>query len=94
MRKLLEVSIPISFLREDDKYIAYTPALDLSTYGSTEDEAKRRFSEAVEILFNELDEKGTLHEVLTGLGWKRIDKSWQPPTVKTELESIKVPAAT
>jgi hypothetical protein len=92
MKGLLEVSIPVSFFREDDKYIAYTPVLDLSTYGSTEEEAKRRFSEVVKIFFDQLDEKGTLHEVLTELGWRRVDRNWQPPKVKTEYESIKLPA--
>lgn len=92
MKKALEVSIPISIFREDDKYIAYSPVLDLVTYADSEEQVKRRFSESTDIFFEELEAKGTLDEILTELGWKKIADQWQPPTVKTESESVKVPA--
>jgi len=90
---MLEFKLPVSFLREGKKYVAYTPALDLSTSGRTYEEAKRRFREIVSIFFEELIKKGTLDEVLRDLGWKRIQAEWSPPVIiSQELQSIRVPA--
>ena len=61
-----EVSLPVSILKEGKYFIAYTPALDLSTSGKTFAEVKERFGEVVQIFFEELLEKGTLEEVLAG----------------------------
>lgn len=60
----LDFRIQVNFLREGNKFIAYTPALDLSTSGKTYKEAKERFAEAVSIFFEEIMEKGTLEDVL------------------------------
>jgi predicted RNase H-like HicB family nuclease len=90
---MLEFKLPVSFLREGKKYVAYTPALDLSTSGRTYKEAKRRFSEIVNIFFEELVKKGTLEEVLRDLGWKRVQSKWSPPVIiSQELQSVRVPA--
>lgn len=51
--------LPVSFLREGKRFIAYTPALDLSTSGKTFEEAKEHFVEASELFFEELDRMGT-----------------------------------
>ena len=90
---MLEFKLSVSFLREGKKYVAYTPALDLSTSGRTYKEAKRRFSEIVNIFFEELVKKGTLEEVLRDLGWKRVQSKWSPPVIiSQELQSVRVPA--
>ena len=47
----LKFQIPVSILKEDKKYVAYTPALDLSTSGKSYQEVKKRFSEIVNIFF-------------------------------------------
>ena len=54
------VTLNITFYREGDKFIAYSPALDLSTCGDTQDQAKRRFGEALQIFLDETDKMGTL----------------------------------
>lgn len=88
----LYVSLPVSILREKNRYIAYTTALDLSTSGRTYQEAKRRFGEAVNIFFEELEKMGTLDEVLQNLGWRKMQKQWQPPVVVShESEIVRVP---
>jgi hypothetical protein len=90
----LEISLPVSFLREGKYFIAYTPALDLSTSALSFDKAKKRFEEVVKIFFEELMEKGTLDEVLADLGWRKVRKRWTPPVlVAQESESIKIPLA-
>ena len=52
----LKFDLPVSFLKEGDQYIAYTPALDLSTCGQSYEQAKKRFVEAVDIFLAELVE--------------------------------------
>lgn len=87
----IQFSLPVSILREGDSYIAYTPALDLSTVGNNFEEAKQRFGEAVELFFEEISEKGTLEDVLLELGWEKHDKKLTPPVVvahQTEQFSI------
>jgi hypothetical protein len=82
MRKpVLEFKLPVSILKEGKKFIAYTPALDLSTSGKSYKEVKRRFNEIVNIFFEELVKKGTLEEVLRNFGWQRIQTKWNPPIV-------------
>jgi len=78
---MLEVNLPVSFLREGDKFVAYTPALDLSTSGKSFKEVQTRFKEIVGIFFEEIIEKGTINEVLVNLGWKKIQSKWTPPIV-------------
>lgn len=94
MKKLnFEFKLPVSIIRECKKYIAFTPALDLSTSGKSYEEVKKRFQEAVIIFIEELVEKGTLEEVLLDLGWKRIRARWNPPMIiSQDFQTIKVPA--
>ncbi|MCL5733451.1 MAG: hypothetical protein M1334_02170 [Patescibacteria group bacterium] len=88
---IFNLSLPVSVLKENKRFIAYTPALDLSTSGKTYAEVKKHFSEAVKIFFDELVERGTLEETLSNLGWKQIQKKWQPPTVvSNELQSVSI----
>lgn len=42
-----EVQLPVTIFREDKYFIAYTPALDLSTSGKSYSEVKKRFDEVV-----------------------------------------------
>lgn len=90
---MLEFKLPVSILQEGKKYVAYTPALDLSTSGNNYEDVKRRFSEIVDIFFEELVKKGTLEDVLLDSGWTRADAQWMPPTVVSqESQIVRVPA--
>ena len=89
----LEIELPVSFLREGKKYIAYTPTLDLSTSGKSYKETKKRFEEIVNIFFEELTKKGTLEDALSDLGWRRVQSKWNPPVIiSQEFQTIRVPA--
>ncbi len=79
--KKREIKLLFNLFKEGRNYIAYSPALDLSTFGKTEKEAKDNFSEIVELFFDELEELGSLERVLTDLGWRKIKKEWNPPVV-------------
>jgi predicted RNase H-like HicB family nuclease len=43
-------TVPLCFMKEKSSFIAFSPALDLSTCGKTFEEAKTNFSEALEIM--------------------------------------------
>jgi hypothetical protein len=89
---MLELKLSVSIIREGKKFIAYTPALDLSTSGRSYEEVKKRFNEIVNIFFEELIKKGTLEEVLYNLGWKRIKAEWTPPMVISQRSyNVRVP---
>lgn len=88
----IAVNLPVAFITEGERVIAYTPALDLSTSGKDTAEAKVRFSEIVSIFFNDLLEQGTLDAVLSDLGWLRINSAWNPPVISQESVSVSIPS--
>lgn len=92
MKKIkLQINLPVSIFKEGKTYVAYTPALDLSTCAKSCAQVERRFNEIVEVFFEELLREGTLEEALSDLGWKKIKKEWRPPTVITQrMEKMKV----
>ena len=94
MKKMyIQYSLPVSVIRENKRFVAYTPALDLSTSGKSYAEAQRRFLEISSIFLEELFQKGTASEVLGELGWRKTKKQWQPPVVVSQQsEIISVPA--
>ncbi len=90
----IEGKIPVLFFKDSDKFVAYSPVLDISTCGNTKPQAKERFLELISIFLEELTEMGTLDDVLTECGWKKIPTkhTWSPPIYKgIQTESIKIP---
>ncbi|MBI2032450.1 MAG: hypothetical protein HYV38_00775 [Candidatus Levybacteria bacterium] len=77
----VQFGLPVSILKEGDIFVAYTPALDLSTSAETFEKAQENFIEAVNIFFEELMEMGTLNDVLIELGWQKQDNQLVPPVV-------------
>jgi hypothetical protein len=82
-------------MKEKGRYIAYTPALELSSTGTTPARAQENFSEALDLFFDELLAHGSLDQALRDLGWQKIDRHWQPPVEVTKVTSVdfNVPAA-
>ncbi len=89
----LELNLPVSFIQEDGKVVAYTPALDISTVGKDEAEAKQRFGEIVAIFFNDLIENNTVDAVLSDLGWHKGQIAWNPPMISQQSVNVRVPIA-
>ena len=77
----VDFNLPVSILKEGDVFVAYSPAVDVSTVGETFEEAQRRFEEAVDIFFEEIIEKNTLEEALLELGWQSQNRRLTPPVV-------------
>lgn len=90
--------LTVSFYREGNKFIAYSPALDLSTCGDSQEQAKKRFEEILHIFLEEVEKMGTLEDVLLECGWKKIghpQKCWQPPVfVGQSQQEIRLPCPT
>ena len=89
--KETEAKIPVFVFEEGDKVVVYSPAFDLSSCGDNEEQARRRFAEAIGIFLREIAEMGTLDEVLEECGWRKLPKKWCPPIYKTIEEEISIP---
>lgn len=72
-------------LKRKNNFIAYAPALSLSTCGHTFEEAKKNFAEAVNIFFEECLEHDTLEKALEQCGWTQ-GKEWTPPAVVGQID--------
>ena len=66
----VNVSVPLLSFKEDDTFIVYSPALDVSGYGDTEEEARKSFEITLEEFINYTLNKKTFQSELTRLGWK------------------------
>jgi hypothetical protein len=73
--------------------VAYTPALDISTSGKTEKEVKNKFVELVNLFLEEIIQANTANDILSELGWKKVQKIWTPPkVVSSPYINMKIPA--
>ena len=92
----IQGTVPVLFLKEGDMFVAYSPVLDLSTAGSTFEEAQRNFEEATDIFFEECSKHRTLDRALESLGWERSSgrsHDWHPPVVVGQDRiTLRVPA--
>lgn len=92
---MIKAELPVIIFKEGKKFVAYTPALDLSTCGNTFEQVRKRFAEVVDIFFKETLRMGTLEDVLREYGWQKISKpkkQWVPPHVVAEVQQeVKVP---
>ena len=62
--KKINFKIPVTIFKERNMFVAYTPALDLSTSGKTFAQVKERFAEAINIFFEEIERMGTTEVIL------------------------------
>jgi len=66
----VEVSLDVLLIKDGDYIVSFCPALNLSSFGDTESDAKSAFDEAFNIFIEETQKKGTLEKVLLNLGWQ------------------------
>ena len=89
----LQVSLPVMFLKEGKRFVAYTPALDISTSGKTLEQAQKRFAELAMVFLEEIVNMGTVDKVLSELGWQKLKHEWKPPVlVSKDVQKITIPA--
>jgi predicted RNase H-like HicB family nuclease len=93
MIKNISFNLPVLITKQNKSFVAYTPALDLSTSGKTENEVKKRFVELANIFLEEIIEAKTVNEVLSELGWTKVQKKWTPPKViSSQSIGLSIPA--
>lgn len=59
--------------------VAWTPELDVSSMGTTVDEARKNLREAVEFFLEETEKMGTTQEILEESGYTRDTTGWRAP---------------
>ena len=74
-----QVNLQVFFLEQDGQMIAYCPALDLSTYGESEDDVRTAFDEAVEIFLSDSLQNQSLERSLLKMGWTLMRHNYIPP---------------
>jgi len=86
-------NLPVLITKQNKRFVAYTPALDISTSGKNEKEVKKRFTEIVNIFLEEIIEAKTADDVLSELGWEKIQKRWAPPKiVSSSFMNLRIPS--
>ena len=87
---MLEIEFDAIVFQEGNTYVAYSPKLDVSSCGSTVDEAKYNLKTAVRLFIEESAKMGTLEEILEEAGYEPTDAHhWKTPrVVATELVSL------
>ena len=94
----LTCKLQIVIMKERDTFIAYCPALDLSTCGSSEKDAQKMFEDAAGEFFRFCLLKGTLDEVLQDYGWEKAETDentnlpWLPPHIVSGAREVTVSA--
>lgn len=92
MHTRIDLKIPVQFFKEGEIFVAYTPALDLSTSATTFEKVQKRFHEVVEIFFEEVIQQGTIDEVLANLGWQKVKSKWNPPIpIGHDITKVSIP---
>jgi len=74
-------NLPVVITKQNKRFVAYTPALDISTSGKSQKEVKARFVELANLFLEEIISAGTANDVLSELGWKKAQKKWSPPKI-------------
>ena len=93
MTTALSFKLPVTITKQGKRFVAYSPALDISTSGKSKKDAQKRFEELVALFLEEIVERGTLPDVLSELGWRKAQKKWSPPRVVSSKHlGIRIPA--
>ena len=86
----IKCRLPLIEFKEGGNLIIYCPALDLSGYGATEEEARESFKTTLSEYFRYTVNKKTLARDLTRLGWTlraNLRKPCIPPSMVHLLEN-------
>lgn len=81
LKNKLSFNLPVMITKQGKRFVAYTPALDISTSGKSEKDVKARFAELANLFLEEILEAKTADDVLSELGWTKVQKNWTPPKV-------------
>lgn len=74
-----DIPFTIHIFKEGPTFVAYVPELDLSSCGTTEQEARKNIQDAVYGFLETSAGMGTLPEILEEAGYERDGEKWRSP---------------
>jgi hypothetical protein len=86
---MISFNLDMYLFREGESYIVYNPALDMSAYGDTEEDAKKSFESILESSIKYSLNKNTFKEDLLNHGWEiksLKQKKIKSPSIEELLE--------
>jgi predicted RNase H-like HicB family nuclease len=87
-----DLSFTVHIFKEGDTFVAYVPALDVSSCGATDEDARRNIRDALRAFLETSAEMGTLDEVLQESGYVLHDGQWEDPEfVSLDRLAISIP---
>jgi hypothetical protein len=79
--------LDLLFFKEEETFFVYAPALDITGYGLTENEAQNSFVVTLETFLNFTQKHKTLEGELNRLGWtKASNTAFNPPFLDEMLQ--------
>lgn len=66
----VKANIVLISFKEEDNFIVYSPHLEVTGYGKSEEEAMESFNHSLGVVLDYTVNKKTLHEELISLGWE------------------------
>ncbi len=85
--RVVNVLLEVDLYKQGDYIVSYCQALNLSSFGLTEEEAKEGFEGALDSFIKDTHEKGTLERVLLDLGWSLTRTKYKPPVKKVRTKA-------
>lgn len=73
------LSFTVHIFKEGKTFVAYVPELDVSSCGSTDEEARKNIRDAVNGFLETAGDMGTLDEILEEAGYEREGDTWRAP---------------
>jgi len=77
-----KTNVEVIITKEDNLYVAYCPAIEVSGYGDTIENTKASLNEEIQIFLEETFQRGTLEKYLLKQGWFLIqvpELKYEPP---------------
>jgi hypothetical protein len=68
--KYIDVQLGVLVFQEADSFLAFCPALNLSTYGDSINDAKEAFEDVIKSYLEDCAKMGTLEKDLKAHGWE------------------------
>lgn len=84
------VKVDVLAFKEGKYHIAYIPALNLTSYSTTQKSAVAQLEDAVNLFFDHWVKAKKIHEKLEELGWKKIQTNSHKQFLPSN-ENINVP---
>ena len=85
-----ELSVPITIFQEDDGFVSHCPVLDLSSQGTSTEEARENLIEAITGFVITCYEMGTLSKIFKECGFIPVSRN-EIDSMETDGDFINIP---